>query len=78
MNDVRFRTAEVAKFADVTLRQLQLWEECGVAVASRRGRVRFYTAAQDSIHCRCRRPPPTRLVFPAAPQPFNFVEQATQ
>jgi DNA-binding transcriptional MerR regulator len=46
MNDVRFRTAEVAKFADVTLRQLQLWEECGVAVASRRGRVRFYTAAQ--------------------------------
>ncbi len=45
-SEVRFRTAEVAKFADVSLRQLQLWEERRVAIASRSGRVRLYTASQ--------------------------------
>jgi DNA-binding transcriptional MerR regulator len=45
-NDVRFRTAEVAKLADVSLRQLQVWEEKRVAVASRAGRVRLYTVSQ--------------------------------
>ena len=45
-SEVRFRTAEVAKLADVSLRQLQLWEERGVAIASRSGRVRLYTASQ--------------------------------
>ncbi len=45
-SDVRFRTAEVAKLADVSLRQLQVWEEKRVAVASRAGRVRLYTASQ--------------------------------
>jgi len=45
-NDVRFRTAEVAKLADVSLRQLQVWEEKRVAVASRSGRVRLYTSSQ--------------------------------
>jgi len=42
MNEVRYRTSEVARFAEVTLRQLQVWEEKGVAVASRSGRVRLY------------------------------------
>lgn len=46
MNDVRYRTAQVARFADVTLRQLQVWEENRVAVASRSGRVRLYTGSQ--------------------------------
>jgi len=46
MSEVRFRTAEVAKLADVSLRQLQLWEERRVAIASRSGRVRLYTASQ--------------------------------
>jgi DNA-binding transcriptional MerR regulator len=45
-SDVRFRTAEVAKLAGVSLRQLQVWEEKRVAVASRSGRVRLYTASQ--------------------------------
>jgi DNA-binding transcriptional MerR regulator len=45
-NDVRFRTTEVAKLADVSLRQLQVWEEKRVAVASRAGRVRLYTVSQ--------------------------------
>jgi DNA-binding transcriptional MerR regulator len=45
-SEVRFRTAEVAKLADVSLRQLQLWEERRVAIASRSGRVRLYTASQ--------------------------------
>ena len=45
-SEVRFRTAEVAKLADVSLRQLQLWEERRVALASRSGRVRLYTASQ--------------------------------
>ena len=45
-SDVRFRTAEVAKFASVSLRQLQVWEEKRVAVASRSGRVRLYNASQ--------------------------------
>lgn len=45
-SEVRFRTAEVAKLADVSLRQLQLWEERKVAIASRSGRVRLYTASQ--------------------------------
>lgn len=45
-NDVRFRTGEVAKLAGVSLRQLQIWEENRVAVASRSGRVRLYTASQ--------------------------------
>jgi DNA-binding transcriptional MerR regulator len=44
--DVRFRTAEVAKLADVSLRQLQLWEEKRLTIASRSGRVRLYTASQ--------------------------------
>lgn len=44
--DVRFRTVEVASFANVSLRQLQVWEEKGVAGASRSGRVRLYTAPQ--------------------------------
>jgi DNA-binding transcriptional MerR regulator len=46
MSDARFRTAEVAKFASVSLRQLQVWEEKRVAVASRAGRVRLYSASQ--------------------------------
>jgi hypothetical protein len=46
MRDVHFRTAEVATFAEVSLRQLQVWEEKRVAVASRSGRVRLYTASQ--------------------------------
>jgi DNA-binding transcriptional MerR regulator len=46
MNELRFRTAEVARFAEVSLRQLQVWEEKGVAIASRSGRVRLYTAPQ--------------------------------
>jgi DNA-binding transcriptional MerR regulator len=45
-NDVRFRTGEVAKLAGVSLRQLQIWEENRVAVASRSGRVRLYTASK--------------------------------
>jgi DNA-binding transcriptional MerR regulator len=45
-SDVRFRTVEVAKFAGVSLRQLQVWEEKRVAVASRSGRVRLYSASQ--------------------------------
>ena len=45
-SEVRFRTAEVAKLAEVSLRQLQLWEERRVAIASRSGRVRLYTASQ--------------------------------
>jgi DNA-binding transcriptional MerR regulator len=44
--DLRFRTAQVAKLAEVSLRQLQLWEERRVAIASRSGRVRLYTASQ--------------------------------
>ena len=46
MNEVRYRTSEVARFAEVTLRQLQVWEEKRVAVASRSGRVRLYTPSQ--------------------------------
>lgn len=45
-SDVRFRTMEVARFAGVSLRQLQVWEENRVAVASRSGRVRLYSASQ--------------------------------
>ena len=45
-SEVRFRTAEVAEVADVSLRQLQLWEEKRVAFASRTGRVRLYTSSQ--------------------------------
>jgi hypothetical protein len=41
-----FRTAEVARIAEVSLRQLQIWEEKRVAVASRRGRVRIYDTTQ--------------------------------
>ena len=44
--EVRFRTAEVAKLAGVSLRQLQIWEEKRVAVAARSGRVRLYSASQ--------------------------------
>ena len=46
MNNALYRTAEVARLADVTLRQLQVWEEKRVAVASRSGRVRLYTATE--------------------------------
>jgi DNA-binding transcriptional MerR regulator len=46
MSDLRFRTTEVAKIDGVSLRQLQLWEERRVAIASRSGRVRLYTASQ--------------------------------
>jgi DNA-binding transcriptional MerR regulator len=45
-SEVRFRTAEVAKLAGVSLRQLQIWEEKRVAIASRSGRVRLYTSSQ--------------------------------
>ena len=45
-SNVRFRTVEVAKFACVSLRQLQVWEEKRVAVATRSGRVRLYSASQ--------------------------------
>jgi len=41
-----FRTAEVARVVEVSLRQLQIWEEKRVAIASRRGRVRIYDATQ--------------------------------
>ncbi len=44
--DVAFKTAEVARIAEVSLRQLQIWEEKRVAVASRRGRARAYDATQ--------------------------------
>jgi DNA-binding transcriptional MerR regulator len=46
MNDIRYRTSEVARFAEVTLRQLQVWEEKRIAVASRAGRVRVYSVSQ--------------------------------
>jgi DNA-binding transcriptional MerR regulator len=46
MTDVRFRTAEVARIADLTPRQLQVWEEKRVATALRSGRVRLYTSSQ--------------------------------
>ena len=46
MENGRYRTAEVARLAEVTLRQLQVWEEKRVAVASRSGRVRLYTPSQ--------------------------------
>jgi DNA-binding transcriptional MerR regulator len=46
MSNVRYRTSEVARFADVTPRQLQVWEENRVVVASRSGRVRLYTPSQ--------------------------------
>ena len=45
-SEPRFRTAEVARLAGVSLRQLQVWEEKRVAAASRSGRVRLYTASQ--------------------------------
>jgi hypothetical protein len=41
-----FRTAQVAGLAGVTARQLQVWEEQNVVVASRWGRVRRYTTTQ--------------------------------
>ena len=41
-----YRTADVARIAELSLRQLQLWEERRVAVASRHGRVRVYDATQ--------------------------------
>ena len=42
-----FRTAEVARLAEVSLRQLQIWEEKKVAVASRCwGGWRVYDATQ--------------------------------
>lgn len=44
--DLAFKTSEVARIAEVSLRQLQIWEEKRVAVASRRGRVRIYDATQ--------------------------------
>ena len=44
--EIHFRTAEVAKLAGVSLRQLQVWEEKQVVIASRSGRVRLYTASQ--------------------------------
>jgi len=44
MNNALYRTAEVARLAEVTLRQLQVWEEKRVAVASRS--VRLYTASE--------------------------------
>jgi len=43
---VAFRTHEVARIAEVSLRQLQVWEEKKVAVASRCGRARVYDATQ--------------------------------
>jgi DNA-binding transcriptional MerR regulator len=46
MNNTRYRTAEVARFAEVTLRQLQVWEEKRVAMASRSGRVRLYSVSE--------------------------------
>jgi DNA-binding transcriptional MerR regulator len=46
MNNALYRTAEVARLADVTLRQLQVWEEKRIAVASRSGRIRLYTASE--------------------------------
>jgi hypothetical protein len=44
--EVRFKTAEVARLAEVSLRQLQLWEEKKVTPASRSGRLRSYTVSQ--------------------------------
>ena len=44
--ETRFRTAEVARLADVSLRQLQMWEEKRIALASREGRVRRYSVSQ--------------------------------
>ena len=46
LQEIEFRTAEVARVAEVSLRQLQVWEEKRVAVASRRGRARVYDATQ--------------------------------
>jgi len=46
IHDVSFRTYEVARIAEVSLRQLQVWEEKRVAVASRCGRVRVYDPTQ--------------------------------
>lgn len=44
--DRHFRTAEVAELAGVSLRQLQVWEEKSVAIASRSGRARTYSLSQ--------------------------------
>lgn len=41
-----FKTTDVARIAEVSLRQLQLWEERQVAVASRQGRVRVYDTTE--------------------------------
>jgi DNA-binding transcriptional MerR regulator len=41
-----FRTTDVARIAEVSLRQLQLWEERRVVIASRQGRVRVYDTTQ--------------------------------
>jgi len=46
MGDARFRTVELARIADISQRQLQVWEEKRVVMASREGRVRLYTASQ--------------------------------
>ena len=64
MNDVRYRTEEVARFADVTLRQLQLWEEKRVAVASRSGRVRLYTSSQTLFVILVAELRPYQAIFP--------------
>ena len=44
--ELTFRTSEMARIAEVSLRQLQICEEKRVAVAARRGRVRIYDTAQ--------------------------------
>ena len=44
--ETQFRTAEVARLADVSLRQLQMWEEKRIAIASRERRVRRYSVSQ--------------------------------
>ena len=46
VQDLSFKTSEVARIAEVSLRQLQIWEEKKVALASRRGRARAYDATQ--------------------------------
>jgi len=53
IRNISFRSAEVARIAEVSLRQLQIWEEKRVAVASRCGRVRVYDATQAVVVVVC-------------------------
>ena len=57
MNEVRYRTAEVARFAEVTLRQLQVWEE--KSLTTRNGLEAWVLMAGDFESVRDMNPQPT-------------------